>query len=459
MVAPDGAPVSSDTYSDSSDGLLVTTTGTAGENDTHQENDTTDTVWNTTDDAGSAVDDTVDETTEAVNDTTDTVTNTTGDAGSSVNDAVDETTDATDGAVETTTETVDSTTNGTTDDTTDTVANTTSDVTDLVDATGETVEDTTGTLADTVDDTTGTLTRTVSTAEDLDATGWTSTVTDSGDEEQFAANGTAGASGSDADSASDGDRSDAGGSNDASADGDRDDTAAVAPVADRARPRAFPGGHAGATAAAGLGALAAGILAGQPGIGTSARGAARAAASAVERIVRAVAPFRYSRYDGSDPLEHEVRSDVYDEIQAQPGSYVSAVADRADVPLSTARHHLKVLEREGLVEAAKVRGRKRLFPAYADGKELAAALADPSTADVLAALARLGPSSASALADELDLAVSTVSHHLSRLEEDALVERERDGQAVINRLPPDVADAFADDGIEAEEEPAPVGAD
>jgi len=55
--------------------------------------------------------------------------------------------------------------------------------------------------------------------------------------------------------------------------------------------------------------------------------------------------------------------------------------------------------------------------------------------------------------------VSTVSHHLSRLEEDALVERERDGQAVINRLPPDVADAFADDGIEAGEEPAPVGAD
>jgi DNA-binding transcriptional ArsR family regulator len=36
----------------------------------------------------------------------------------------------------------------------------------------------------------------------------------------------------------------------------------------------------------------------------------------------------------------------------------------------------------------------------------------------------------------VDRDASTVSHHLSRLEADGLVERERDGPAVVNRLAP-----------------------
>jgi DNA-binding transcriptional ArsR family regulator len=49
-------------------------------------------------------------------------------------------------------------------------------------------------------------------------------------------------------------------------------------------------------------------------------------------------------------------------------------------------------------------------------------------------LAERGPTSVSELADTLDVDPSTVSHHLSRLEEVGAVERERRGRAVLSSL-------------------------
>lgn len=157
-------------------------------------------------------------------------------------------------------------------------------------------------------------------------------------------------------------------------------------------------------------------------------------AGMLDRLVRMLAPFRYSRYDDSDPLEHDARSDVYDVVNDTPGAYLSEVADEADLPLSTARHHIRVLEREEIVSGAKVRGKRRFYPAYTQGIELAAALSDEATAAVIGAVARFGTASVSDIANELGRDPSTVSHHLKRLAEDDIVVRERDGRAVMNRL-------------------------
>ncbi|WP_332897857.1 winged helix-turn-helix transcriptional regulator [Haladaptatus sp. CMSO5] len=170
----------------------------------------------------------------------------------------------------------------------------------------------------------------------------------------------------------------------------------------------------------------------------------------IERITRIIAPFRYSRFDDSDPLEHEGRDAVYSAISESPGIYLSAVADRADVPLSTARHHLRVLEDEKLISGVKIRGKRRFYAAHTESHELAAALNDEATAAVLDALSRLGPSSVSALAADLGRDPSTVTHHLQRLEADDIVVREREGRAVVTRLSPE---AYA--ALHPEPEPAP----
>ena len=155
-----------------------------------------------------------------------------------------------------------------------------------------------------------------------------------------------------------------------------------------------------------------------------------------------VLPLRYSRYDDSDPLEHEAREVVYDVVHETPGSYLSEVSERAGLPLSTTRHHMKVLEREELVSGAKLRGKRRFYPAYAEGIELAAALNDESTASIIDALARLGAASVSDLADDLGRDPSTISHHLQRLEGDDIITRERQGRAVVNRLSSDARTAL-----------------
>ncbi|NEU58950.1 helix-turn-helix domain-containing protein [Halorussus sp. MSC15.2] len=174
--------------------------------------------------------------------------------------------------------------------------------------------------------------------------------------------------------------------------------------------------------------------------------------SRFDRLWRLLAPFRYSRWDDSDPLDHEGREALYETIERSPGAYLSAVCESADVPVSTARHHLDVLEDEGLVTTVKVRGKRRFYPGRAEDAELVAALEDEGTAPVLRALGRLGDSHGGRLADELDRDPSTVSHHLSRLEDAGLVEREREGRAVVNRLSPEVRGVLRGDEETGDEE-------
>ncbi len=216
-------------------------------------------------------------------------------------------------------------------------------------------------------------------------------------------------------------------------------------VAPSDRPDAGHGGPvdpgATGTAVAGVGAVAAATTLGG-GSGVE-REVGSSLARSLERTVRLIAPLRYSRHDGSDPLAHDVRADIHDRVADAPGTYVSVLSEDLPVSHSSVRHHVRILESEGLVETAKVRGRRRLFPARFDHQELSAALADDATAAVLGVLATLGPSTGGTVAEEVDRSRPTVSHHLSRLAEDGLVVRERDGRAVVNRLADGVAETLA----------------
>jgi predicted transcriptional regulator len=81
-------------------------------------------------------------------------------------------------------------------------------------------------------------------------------------------------------------------------------------------------------------------------------------------------------------------------------------------------------------------------PAEADA-ELAGILRSDSIGSVLGAVADEEPASVTALADTTGRAVSTVSHHLSTLEERGYVDRTRRGEAVVTTLTPGVRRSIA----------------
>ena len=152
----------------------------------------------------------------------------------------------------------------------------------------------------------------------------------------------------------------------------------------------------------------------------------------------------YSRYASPDPLGHDLRADIHAVVTGSPGVSRAEVVDRTGSTESTVRYHGTVLVQEGLLQRATLWGELRYYPAEvdADDFELAAALQDETLAGVVDAVARHEPATGTAIADELDRAPSTVSHHLSRLADAGLVDRERDGEAVLTSLSSDVRDAL-----------------
>jgi DNA-binding transcriptional ArsR family regulator len=167
--------------------------------------------------------------------------------------------------------------------------------------------------------------------------------------------------------------------------------------------------------------------------------AQRVHATLSDWVGRVLGAAGYAKWAGDDPLEHDTRAELYDHLQAAPGEYLSAFAEASalDASLGTIRYHLQILEREGLVTSAKVGGKRRYYPIGTSPDALDIALESAATRTILEELTA-SPDTVSGLADRVDRDPSTVSHHLSRLNDDGLVERERDGQAVINRLTPGV---------------------
>ncbi|MFC7215004.1 metalloregulator ArsR/SmtB family transcription factor [Saliphagus sp. GCM10025334] len=465
--------------------------------ETTDTDDAVDTDENLTDDVDGTAesDETVtDDGDDVVADSSDTLENTTDGTTETVND----TTASTEMVVETaesTTETVEDTANETVDAVEDTADETVDSIEDTTDEATEAVENTTDETVDVVEDTT-----TTDAVTELDTT---TSATLSGTrllETRLDADVSVDASTDDAKSDDDADESLEG--TETALDGEtegneategnehRDDDAttttddsgsgfgsASSPETQHAVNGVLVG-LLGAVAVSGMGASAgAGVGAGAgAGAGKSTTNAVAswtgsqprrlltALRDALPVPVEALALLRYSRYDDSDPLENDHRRTVFDTITEEPGLYLSALSDRSGVALSTVRHHVRVLEDENLLTSVKVGGKRRYFPIEADGAdgmdgvggtdggdhERYAILAEPARRRVLEELAVLEHASNGRLAEALDLDPSTVSHHLTTLEEAGFVVRERDGRAVRNRLSEDARSALLEAEVDAD---------
>lgn len=129
----------------------------------------------------------------------------------------------------------------------------------------------------------------------------------------------------------------------------------------------------------------------------------------------------------------ESRRRIYRLVEDNPGIHFRDVLGRLDYAQGTVQYHLRRLADEGLIEVADDGKYTRYYPAAefseAD-RAVMAALRRTYSRRIIAYLLSEGPLTTSELADRVEKAPSTVSWHLSKLDEAGLVERERRGVSV-----------------------------
>lgn len=163
-----------------------------------------------------------------------------------------------------------------------------------------------------------------------------------------------------------------------------------------------------------------------------------AAAPAAAGLVALAAWALYRRLTRDRVLDNRLRRRVRDLIDERPGVTAAAIADDLDVHYDTVRHHLRVLGEFEEIREDRFGSTRRYFPNHGrytgEDRAILAALRVEARRRILDTLAEAGSLPSGELADAVGVAPSTASHHLARLDEAGLVERERDGRSVRYEL-------------------------
>ncbi len=133
-------------------------------------------------------------------------------------------------------------------------------------------------------------------------------------------------------------------------------------------------------------------------------------------------------------LRQPTRALVHAAIQRVPGTHVRALSRHLDLALGTVEHHVRQLEKHGIVFALQTGRRRTLYVAgevdVRDAQVLHV-LAKPVCAAVLRGLLERPEIGVADLALHLDLPASTLGHHLRRLKEQGLVVHHQVGRESI----------------------------
>ena len=124
------------------------------------------------------------------------------------------------------------------------------------------------------------------------------------------------------------------------------------------------------------------------------------------------------------------RARIADAVDAAPGIHFSELVRTLDLAPGQVQYHVRRLCGEGDVREERLYGRTHYYPPGFDEWERGAIalLRRETTRDVVAYLLAEGPSGPASVADDLGVARSTLEWHVGRLEEQGLVEKERDAR-------------------------------
>lgn len=141
----------------------------------------------------------------------------------------------------------------------------------------------------------------------------------------------------------------------------------------------------------------------------------------------------FSRIQGDQLLDHPVRAELVQRIEAHPGIHYQDLIRAMDKGKGAIEHHLRKLQEGGRVKVLRSAGYTCFFPAAYD-RRLAAtapALKSDGARRILAAIRDHPGESASAITLSTGLSPAVVSHHLQRLGAAGLVVVTRNGRSLV----------------------------
>ncbi|WP_049981641.1 winged helix-turn-helix transcriptional regulator [Halolamina rubra] len=129
----------------------------------------------------------------------------------------------------------------------------------------------------------------------------------------------------------------------------------------------------------------------------------------------------------------DTRERLLAHVREHPGRHASALGRELDLATGQLQYHLRRLRRAGRVVADDRYGRTHYFPpGYDDCERERIALARRETARAVLVALLSGERPAAELADDLDVARSTLSYHVDRLREADLVDERRDERGRVH---------------------------
>lgn len=122
------------------------------------------------------------------------------------------------------------------------------------------------------------------------------------------------------------------------------------------------------------------------------------------------------------------RDRIADRVAETPGVHFRGLVRDLDLAPGQVQYHVRRLEAADRVEATELRGRRHFFPpaVHPTERRAIAILRRETARDIVTVLAADGPQSPAAVADRLQIARSTVEHHLECLVTEDLVRKEYD---------------------------------
>lgn len=132
-------------------------------------------------------------------------------------------------------------------------------------------------------------------------------------------------------------------------------------------------------------------------------------------------------------LDLESRRTIFQTVSDNPGIHFRELLERLDYAQGTLQYHLRNLERTDLLVSEDDGKYTRYYAAGEfdeSDRAVINALRREYARRIIAHLAADGPQTTSGLAERLDKSPSTVSWHLSKLDDAGLVDRDRRGRSV-----------------------------